>query len=351
MICNFRCAQHCQHGHSLHCTDPVRASEEADGVGGDGRQLCSHSRRPKPRLGQRLPGPSSLNHTPFLFVFPDLHLAALHLARVGSSSTNKIQWVAIVVHWSLSHSAAAHHCVAIPSAGIHIFVANNLLKAFCEQGGLLVGWQLESDLKALGLTEAGVLAADAEGHPPYGRRMGLPIGTPAHPVDANIVELTDVYRTAEHGAKCTLAEAYTAVFTRTMSAHDAADDAAMTMELYRYWRDAGSPDRISIAVAFHVVNAHTFAPDRRSELLWRFLRPTRRDRDVVIERDDGENVFQLKFRRLADRDAFVTELRRRVREDGPPHGVWWGQEVPGEPQGSVQVNCGAFRIHLFEQLR
>jgi len=199
--------------------------------------------------------------------------------------------------------------------GVHISVAQELVRRFAETGaGVLVGWQLDSDLSALGFGDAAAEAADASAFAPNGRRAGLPLGQTSSGthVSCDIVDLTDAYRTSG-GYKCMLSEAYTHAFRRAAhAAHDAAGDARMTMELYLHWRQAGRPARLPVPLKFYCVTAHHFRPPhRRAQLLWKFLKPERGGRMTVLEKDDGRK-YKLKFRAEAEREAYLTLVRKRV---------------------------------------
>ena len=80
--------------------------------------------------------------------------------------------------------------------GVHISVAQELVRRFAETGGgVLVGWQLDSDLSALGFSAAAAEASDASGFAPNGRRAGLPLGltSSGSAVHCDIVDLTDTF--------------------------------------------------------------------------------------------------------------------------------------------------------------
>ena len=91
------------------------------------------------------------------------------------------------------------------SKGISITVAQELLRDFTGNGGILIGWQLEGDLGALGFVEAQKLAQDNADRS-LGERTNLPLGAEdGSTATASIVELTDIYRT-NNGNKCQLSE-------------------------------------------------------------------------------------------------------------------------------------------------
>jgi hypothetical protein len=234
--------------------------------------------------------------------------------------------------------------------GCSLEVAQFMIREKCTQGKLLVGWELQSDLKALGFLEAAAVATDVATFPPYGgRRVPLgPMIAGAPTAVADVCDLTDVYRTT-NGHKCKLSEAYKEVTGRMLEAHDAGDDAMMTMELYKHWLTAGKPAKITMNLSFFVVNVHNFQGDRAAHL-WNFLRPRRADRDVVIDEDDGCK-YKLKFRLEAERDAYLQQVRRAIADKADP-AVNMGPSLPGEsPVGSQRIDCGAFQLHLYQQVR
>jgi len=111
--------------------------------------------------------------------------------------------------------------------GIGIHVTQELIRDFVTSGGILIGWQLEGDLGALGFVEAQRRAQDnLNPDRTLGQRKDLQLGNNA---TATIRELTDFYRTSG-GQKCQLGECYKFIFGRSMNAHNAGDDAKMTME-------------------------------------------------------------------------------------------------------------------------
>ena len=103
-----------------------------------------------------------------------------------------------------------------------------------------------------------------------GRRTAVPLLQDARgTVTAELCDLTDVYRT-QGGHKASLSEVYRNVFGRSLVAHDAGDDALMTMELYKHWVGMGRPAGIVVPLSFYVVNAHSFnPPTERHSLLWK----------------------------------------------------------------------------------
>ena len=152
--------------------------------------------------------------------------------------------------------------------------------------------------------------------------------------------------------KASLREAYREVFGRSLAAHDAGDDALMTMELYKHWVVLGRPPLITLSrLKFFVVNAHSFIPaHQRAAHLWAFLRPRSRDRDVVIERDDGANRYQLKFRQAEEREAFLFDVRQAITEMDDSTVASWGEPVIVDtaPSGSYSIQCGAFVLHVYD---
>ena len=59
--------------------------------------------------------------------------------------------------------------------GLSLFVARQLLGEFANGGGVLVGWQIDSDLGAMRFDMAAEQAHDAEKYPPFGRRHAVPL--------------------------------------------------------------------------------------------------------------------------------------------------------------------------------
>lgn len=125
------------------------------------------------------------------------------------------------------------------------------------QRSSLVGWNVEHDLRALGFLEAANFVRNGE-------RKGLALrcalrgedskeaGLEQNPSDeqseateaetiCDVVELQDFFRTSHGDLPLRLAEAFRHVLQRTVHAHDAVEDARMTMELYTAWHRQGRP--------------------------------------------------------------------------------------------------------------
>ena len=250
--------------------------------------------------------------------------------------------------------------------GIGIQVTQELIRDFAIRGGILVGWELQGDLGALGFVEAQRRAKDvynhSEGISYLGERTDLPLdvsksSSPTNSgnsatVTATIVELTDIYRT-KTGKKCQLGECYKFIFGRSMNAHNAGDDARMTMELYNYWIQSKSPPSIPItSLCWHVVNVHTFQEIRlRKNILWDILRPIRGERDYVIEEKPREGVttYKLKFRAEEERDGYLMLVRSRVRH----HMNLRTYELSWKETDDVgdHIDCTAFKIHVYNKER
>ena len=227
--------------------------------------------------------------------------------------------------------------------GIELSAAQGLIHHFSRSlRGVVVGWELQSDLSALGFTEASALAKDEENFPPYGRRTRLP-------QLCDICELTDYYRTAINRNKCQLSEAYNFVFGRQLSAHDAGDDAQMTMELYKHWCDLGNPLHIPIPLKFYNVTVHRFDnAGHRAQCLWTFLRPVDSAGRLfkgMKERDDG-TTFKLRFRQKEHQIDYVRFVAERIQGSSDP------SAQVSQPQslsiGGLEIDCGAFKMHLTE---
>eukprot|EP00466_Bigelowiella_natans_P017419 jgi/Bigna1/75165/fgenesh1_pg.33_\ len=197
--------------------------------------------------------------------------------------------------------------------GLSIFSARELIQRLVQEGAIMVGWQIDNDLKALGM---------------------------------------DKFMTPEKGPKPKLIEAYRTVFRRNFAAHNAGDDAKVTMELYHYWNEAAKGKIVKIDLNFYCITWHYFKLSStglsRGDVLWQFLRPRTNDREVVLEEDDGKNAYKLKFRQKADRDAYMLLIKRRLEENnihpqGKPQRVAGGR--------GTEMNFGFFRSHLYEIVR
>mmetsp|Transcript_1991 Transcript_1991/g.3778 ORF Transcript_1991/g.3778 Transcript_1991/m.3778 type:complete len:369 (-) Transcript_1991:707-1813(-) len=209
--------------------------------------------------------------------------------------------------------------------GLSIFSARDLIQRLVQDGATLVGWQIDNDLKALGVDKV-------------------------VPVD-QIVDLTRQFVTT-NGHKCKLIEAYRTVFRRNFPAHNAGDDAKVTMELYHYWNEAAKGQIVKIDLNFYCINWHYFKLGSigmsRGDVLWKFLRPRTNDRDVVIEEDDGKNAYKLKFRLKADRDAYVLLVKRRLEDNKIfPH----GKPVRVAGGRGTEMDFGHFRSHVYDVVR
>eukprot|EP00471_Norrisiella_sphaerica_P009391 CAMPEP_0184501776 /NCGR_PEP_ID=MMETSP0113_2-20130426/48517_1 /TAXON_ID=91329 /ORGANISM="Norrisiella sphaerica, Strain BC52" /LENGTH=356 /DNA_ID=CAMNT_0026890657 /DNA_START=99 /DNA_END=1169 /DNA_ORIENTATION=- len=209
--------------------------------------------------------------------------------------------------------------------GLSIFSARELVTRLVQEGATIVGWQIDNDLKALGVDRV----------------------VPTH----QIVDLTKQFVTA-NGHKCKLIEAYRSVFRRNFPAHNAGDDAKVTMELYHYWNEAAKGQIVRIDLNFFCINWHYFKLGStgmsRGDVLWKFLRPRTNDRDVVIEEDDGKNAYKLKFRLKADRDAYVLMVKRRLEENNIfPQ----GKLIRVAGGRGTEIDFGFFRSHVYEIVR
>jgi len=209
--------------------------------------------------------------------------------------------------------------------GLSIFSARDLITRLVLEGAFIVGWQIDSDLRALGLDKV---------IPPQ-----------------QVVELTKLFMTT-NGHKCKLTEAYRSVFRRNFAAHNAGDDAKVTMELYHYWKDTAKGEIVRFALKFYCVNWHCFKLGSigmsRGDVLWKFLRPRSTDRQVVLEEDDGKNAYKLKFRQKTDRAAYLLLVKRRLQENkinpqGKPLKLAGGK--------GTEIDFGYFRSHVYEIVR
>lgn len=190
------------------------------------------------------------------------------------------------------------------SLGVRLEVAQELVRGLLEDGhSVLVGWQVGQDLEGLRLPEL------------YKH--------------ARVLDLSDHVLTTG-GAKCQLGEAYRAVFSRDLVAHDACDDAKMTMELFTHWRRAGMAP-IRLPMSWYYVRWKGIAPQHYDVLRWDVLRPEKLDRDTCREEEvdaaDGgrecPREYRLRFRRVSDRVAYFNLAKRRLVQDArlqPPDG-------------------------------
>ena len=239
--------------------------------------------------------------------------------------------------------------------GIGIHVTQELIRDFVTSGGILIGWQLEGDLGALGFVEAQRRVQDNPDRT-LGERTNLPLE--GNNATATIVELTDVYRTSG-GNKCQLGECYKFIFGRSMNAHNAGDDAKMTMELYNYWIKKGSPASIEVkSLCWHIVNVHSFSEQHRIEILWNILRPIRAERDVVIEdqrqREGKAFTYKLKFRLREELEAYLMIVRTRVDQYIQSNTYplsWTRTDLDNGKDNGYQVDCQSFKLHLYHYTR
>jgi len=184
--------------------------------------------------------------------------------------------------------------------GIRVDIACALVREFVDDGHILVGWQIEQDLRGLKLED-------------------ILTNTPRE----QIVDLSDEFKTTQ-GNKCQLSEAYREIFGRTGSAHDAIGDAKMTMELYNWWR-THSMQPTPLRLCWYYVKWHSWRPveaglgahaglDEYEAYRWKVLRPERSDRSTCIEElDDAlRKEFVLKFRTDSERVAYFNLVKRRL---------------------------------------
>ena len=222
--------------------------------------------------------------------------------------------------------------------GIELSVAQNLLSEFSTSAnGIIVGWEVQSDLRALGGVAASEQAKDDVRFPPYGKRTQLPLFGNY----CNICELTDYYRTAKTNSKCQLSEAYNFTFARDLSAHNAGDDARMTMELYKHWCNLKCPDRISIHLKFYNITIRNFKPaQNRAHYLWTFLRVNR----AGVKEKDEKDLYKVRFRREEHRQEYLGNVAARIQRH-TDRTVKWQNPQPCR-LGGQEIDCGAFVIYL-----
>jgi hypothetical protein len=197
------------------------------------------------------------------------------------------------------------------SLGIRVDIACALVREFVDDGHVLVGWQIENDLRGLKLED--VLASA----PPE-----------------QIIDLSDEFKTG-NGNKCQLSEAYREIFGRQGTAHDACADARMTMELYNWWL-AHNMQPTPLQLCWYYVKWHSWHPvpvppggstgsgagaasaagvdDNYEAFRWKVLRPERSDRSTCIEETDDarRREFVIKFRSDSERVAYWNLVKRRL---------------------------------------
>lgn len=199
------------------------------------------------------------------------------------------------------------------STGIRVDVARGLVQDVLDEGCTMVGWQIDSDFKGLRLEQ---LMAE--------RRH-------------QIEDMSEQFMTT-NGNKCQLSEAYQYIFQRPAVAHDACDDAKMTMELWHHWRRSGKR-QCFLPLQWYQVKwqcsgsspAEDFASFR-----WNILRPEKSDRSTCIEEKQsdvpvpmdrrasaGEDfgvfglehscyVYQLRFRQNDERTRYFNLVKQRM---------------------------------------
>jgi len=190
--------------------------------------------------------------------------------------------------------------------GIRVDIACALVREFVDDGHILVGWQIEQDLKGLKLED--ILTGKRE----------------------QIVDLSEEFKTTQ-GNKCQLSEAYREIFGRAGTAHDACGDARMTMELYNWWQ-AHNMQPTSLRLCWYYVKWHSWRPTARfaasfvsnvdgggnieeyEAFRWKVLRPERSDRSTCIEEldDPRRREYVLKFRTDSERVAYFNLVKRRL---------------------------------------
>ncbi|GAB5363267.1 hypothetical protein AAMO2058_000869000 [Amorphochlora amoebiformis] len=215
--------------------------------------------------------------------------------------------------------------IADYNKGLSIFSTRDVISRLVQEGAIIVGWQIDSDLRALGLEKS---------IPPE-----------------QIIDLAYKFVTT-NGHRCKLAEAYRTVFRRNFLAHNAGDDAKVTMELYHYWNEAQKRQTVRVDLSFFCINWHCFKLSNtgmsRGDALWKFLRPRSTDREVLIEEDDGKNAYKLKYRQKADRDAYMLLVKKRLSE----HKIYpIGKPLKVGNGKGTEVDFGVFRSHLYRVVR
>jgi len=173
--------------------------------------------------------------------------------------------------------------------GIRVDIACALVREFVDDGHILVGWQIEQDLKGLKIEDLLASAAPQQ-----------------------IVDLSDQFTTTQ-GNKCQLSEAYREIFGRQGVAHDACGDARMTMELYNWWCAHGMTPH-NLHLCWYYVKWWDIKEDNYEHFRWAVLRPERSDRSTCIEEVDDPltREFILKFRSEGERVAYWNLVKRRL---------------------------------------
>ena len=122
----------------------------------------------------------------------------------------------------------------------------------------------------------------------------------------------------------------------------------MTMDLYKHWCDLGNPSYIPVPLKFYNATVHRFNAGRRAQLLWDFLRPidsTGQSFKGMRETDDGTKL-KLRFRHKEHLEDYLNVVRERILRISDP------SVQMSQPQsvsiGGLEINCGAFRIHVTE---
>jgi hypothetical protein len=160
--------------------------------------------------------------------------------------------------------------------------------------------------------------------------------------ECDICELTDYYRTAKYSSKCKLSEAYSFIFARHCRAHDAGDDARMTMELYNHWLNLGCPRLIPVALKFYKVQVKNFSMRKSREYyLWKFLRHV--DRRVATEKVD-EMSYQVRFRQEDHLLEYLREVETRICDEDDLSIQW-------TRISRMEIDCVAFTICITEVTR
>lgn len=195
--------------------------------------------------------------------------------------------------------------------GIHVNTVRSLLQNFMREGGVLVGWAIHNDVEALGVSTGSGIGDNS---------AASSSSSSASSKSKNIIDLAEIFLTHKR-RKCQLSEAFRHVFSRQANAHNAGDDAKMTMELYKQWVRDGRKQCIVVPLKWFCVSWANFCKgkDSRYRLLWTVLRPDRMDRATVsvldmFEKSRGtDDTFSMRFRTSADREAYLHRVMERIR--------------------------------------
>eukprot|EP01065_Artemidia_motanka_P031567 TRINITY_DN3798_c3_g3_i1.p1 TRINITY_DN3798_c3_g3~~TRINITY_DN3798_c3_g3_i1.p1 ORF type:complete len:472 (+),score=160.19 TRINITY_DN3798_c3_g3_i1:46-1461(+) len=216
-----------------------------------------------------------------------------------------------------------------------------------KQAGVLVGWSLASDLKSLGFQKAveqitsgqrqfiSLAVADGLEKNPS-RLLGTPSTAAPEAGECDVVELQDFYRSGVRDRPVRLAEAHRFIFQREHDAHDAIDDARMTMELYLHWVKQGRPQVQVHTIGRDPIPVHT---------------QPRTDSPVVANRGGGAAAVghMLGEMNVGEGHAQATWLRVSLKETPSGHrGDSWVLLRQGKTDLCRVVRPFPVDLHFFQ---